>query len=119
VFDRGDLDAGLLLDVLDVHVAPGEARPREVVEEEIGSGLVRLAGPLEIIDLHVIKTGDLAQQSEAVATLPHILHLSLWCFQPRGGDRLDATDLAGDQANGFPVTGELRCLPRFPDAGEA
>src|SRR4029079_16347425 len=43
IFERGNLDAGLLMDVLDLYVAPGAARPREVVEEEVGSGFIGLA----------------------------------------------------------------------------
>ena len=68
-----DDGAVVLGEVLDLHVAPGEARPGEVVEEEVRPGLIGLAGPLEVIDLHVIKTGNLAQQAEALARLPKLL----------------------------------------------
>ena len=69
-----------------LHVAPGEARPGEVVEEEVRAGLIGLASPLEVIDLNVIKTGDLAQQAQALARLPKLLELSLRRFQALGRD---------------------------------
>ena len=113
------LDAGLLPDVLDLHVATGEARPGEIVEEEVRTGVVGLAGPPEVVDLYVVEAGDLAQEAQSLARLPQLLQLSLCRLQTLGGDRLKVVDLAGDQANRLAVSRELCCLPRLADTREA
>ncbi|HJU36105.1 MAG TPA: hypothetical protein VJ716_01645 [Gaiellaceae bacterium] len=101
-----------------MHVAVGEVRPREVVEEEVGPRLVRLARPAEVVDLHVIETGDLAQQPQPLAWPAQVRELPLRSLEPLGRDRIEAVNLARDQPNSLTVARVLRCLPRVTNACE-
>jgi hypothetical protein len=117
--ERRNDDAGLLLDLLHFHVAAREVRPGKVVEEEVRPGLIRVARPAEIVDLHVIEIGHLAQQAEPLARLPKLLQLPLRSLEALGRERVETVDLAGDQPNRFTVACVLRCLPGVADPREA
>ena len=74
---------------------------------------------MKVVDLHVIKPGDLAQQPESLARLPQLLQLPLPPFEALRRERIEAVHLAGDQPNRLTVTGELGCLPGLADARKA
>ena len=74
---------------------------------------------MKVVDLHVVETGDLAQQPEPLARLPQLLQLPLRPFEALRRERVEAIHLAGNQPNRLTVAGELRRLPRLADAREA
>ena len=119
VFKGGNLDAGLLQDLLRFQIAPREVRPGKVVEKEVRTGLIGLARPLEVVNLDVIKTGDLAQQPEPFSRPSQLLQLPLRNLKALRCERVEAVDLAGDQPNRLTVARVLRCLPRVTDPGKA
>ena len=114
----GNLDTRLLLKLLRFHVAIREVRPREVVEEEVRPRLIRLARPAEVIDLHMIETGDLAQQPQPLAWLAQLLELPLRGLEPLSRNRVKAINLACDQPNRLTVARVLSCLPGITNACE-
>jgi hypothetical protein len=63
------------------------------------SRFIGRARPLKVVDLHVIKSGDLAQHPESLARLPQLLQLPLRSFEALRCERVEAVHLLGDQPN--------------------
>ena len=119
VFKGGNLDAGLLQELLRVQIAPREVRPGDVVEKEVRTGLIGPARPLEVVDLDVIETRELAQQPEPFAGPSQLLQLPLRSLEAVRCQRIEAVYLAGDQPNRLAVARVLRCLPCVTDPRKA
>ena len=65
-----DLDADRSVQRRRIDLAAAEAGPRQIVEEKIRAGGIRRALPEVIINLDMVKVGDVAQQAQPLAGPP-------------------------------------------------
>ena len=70
--DPLDCYADLIVYRRRIDLAPAEAGPRQVVEEEVGAGGIGRALPEVIVDLHMVKVGDVAEQAQPLAGPPQL-----------------------------------------------
>ena len=75
--DALDGYADLIVQRRRLDLAPAEAGPRQVGEEEVRAGGIGRARLEVIVDLHMVKVGDVAEQAQPLARPPQ-LPVAVW-----------------------------------------